>query len=86
MSNIKEILYKEIDPSIYSSEEASQFQFLYNMMDCGYADEYEEFEKKQLEVRNHVLVDSLSEQPNPHLPSVVIGMSDITKNVILICE
>lgn len=82
MGRIKEVQYKEIDNSIYSIENASQFQFLYNMMDVGYMDEYEEFEKAQINIRNAILPELIGNAST----SAIIGTSDFTKNVVVICD
>jgi hypothetical protein len=88
MGKIKEVLYEEIDESIYSNKDASEFQFLYNMMDSGYMNEYEEFEKRQLEVRNKILktLSEASGNISNSNSSVILGTSDYNKKVVLICD
>lgn len=88
---ISEVVYKEIDPKLCNPIETGEFYYYYNLLgmnndiDRG----YEDYEKKQLNIRNSIIKEMIQNNEIPRHPKIdttIIGLSSLRDNVIIIVE
>lgn len=91
MGKITTVYYAEIDPSICSTIEASEFYFHYNMMavDPIFMKDYEGYEVSQMHIRNDIIGKAIAcgDIPkHPILNSTIFGVSSVKKKAVILAE
>lgn len=89
MSKIKNVFYTEIDEKDCSLEQSGEFYYHFNMMNLNdsFRDAYEEYEEKQLELRNSIIGNNISNmRRHPIINSTIFGISSIKDKTILVVE
>ncbi len=91
MGKISEVFYKEIDPKICDEKEASSFYYHYNLLGLNEKidEEYEQYEMKQMEIKNKIIGDCLKQGEFPRYPNIsstIFGISSMKNRTILIME
>jgi len=90
MSKIKEVLYEEIDDSIYTKNDVANFYWYYNLMpidtNLQFMEEHEKYRTHHINTRNKIISDNIEYNKTPVINSAVFGISVITDKPVLIVE
>lgn len=91
MAKISKVFYAEIDPRVCDTREAGEFYYHFNLLnvDDSFHKSYEEYEQRQVELRNSVISQAMKngELPvHPRMNTTVFGISSIKQKSILITE
>ena len=91
MNNITEVYYEEIDPTICSMDEASEYYYHFNLIGVSdtFNNAYEECEKSQLLLKNRIIGDAAGRgdiPTHPNLNNTIFGISSIKNKAIVIAE
>lgn len=91
MGKISNVIYTDVDPRDYDTQESSEFYWYQNMMglDNKIDEEYLNYESKQLRTRNRLIRDIIkNENPyyRPNMSNVIFGSSSVRKKVIIVAE
>lgn len=90
MSKIKEVLYEEINDSIYTKNDVANFYWYYNIMpldtNLQFMEEHETYRTHHINTRNKIISDNIEYNKTPVINSAVFGISVITDKPVLIVE
>lgn len=89
MSKIKRVFYTEIDEKDCSLERSGEFYYHFNMMNVNdfFQKDYEDYETKQLELRNSIIGNNINDMPShPNMSFTIFGISSIKDKTILAVE
>lgn len=91
MSKISEVYYKEIDSGICSIEEAGEFYYHFNLLNIDevFHEDYENYELRQISLRNNIITEAIKNGELPKFPSmnsIILGISSIKNKVILVSD
>lgn len=91
MGKITEVFYTEIDPQVCSTQDASRYHYLFNLLKYHemFQEEYEKYERNQISLRNSIIGNAIrsGEIPkNPKVHSTIFGISALKNKAILIIE
>lgn len=89
MGKIHGVIYRKIDPEVYSPEEASQYYFYINLLDVDsrFNQEFEEYQLRQILVRNRIISEAVKEEEKvPILGSAIFGISSVNNRAIVIVD
>lgn len=87
MSNIKEVLYEEIDENIYSKDDIGDFYWYKNVMELheNFFKEYEEYQLHHINTRNKI-ISQIKGNETVLMNTSIFGISVINDKPILIVE
>lgn len=90
MGKITEVYYEEIDPTICSIEEASDFYYYYNLIGLRepFQSDYEKYEESQIKTKHRVIAEAISrgEVIHPKMNNSIFGVSVLKNSTVLIAE
>jgi len=91
MGKISKVFYAEIDPRVCSVEEAGEYFYHFNLLGVHemFQKTYEDYEQKQVKLRNAVISQAIKngELPgHPIINSTISGVSTMKQRPVLITE
>ncbi|MCM1233503.1 MAG: hypothetical protein NC489_25590 [Ruminococcus flavefaciens] len=91
MAKISKVFYAEIAPEVCTMEQAGEYYFHFNLLqeDELFQKTYEDYELKQLELRNSVISQAMKngELPgHPIMSSAIFGVSTMKQKPVIITE
>lgn len=91
MSNISEVVYKELDPETCSVIEASEYHYYNNLLGIHemFNEEYEEYELRQKALRNQAIREATKDFPSDKplkMETMIFGVSSLRDRVIVLMD
>lgn len=91
MGKINEVFYKAIDSESYTTTEAAEFYYHYNLLnvDPKLSEDYEKYELTQLNKRNSIIGDAFNRgeiKRHPKTDTSILGISTLKNKPILLVE
>lgn len=90
MGKITEVFYEAIDPNVCSTQDASKYHYLFNLLKYHemFQEEYEKYESNQIHLRNSIIGNAIKSGKisNPKVHSTIFGISALKKRAVLITE